>query len=284
MATAVGTETIEEEMPDADDAERRKDEDTGKVQTFAEVLTLHRGDTDLAETAWDLMSAVSRTPRGLTQQFREQTLNSQDEQLEARRTAHMEKAAAQQAASKGGGAQQTAAQQQAGAQKVAATNLIDVEADEGDAAAKPTFPSSEGKPEPSAAEILASADAAAARAAEKAAGQADTSARHASAMARSAPAVLKLGQHADQRLARAKNKMAKTSLSDAERVQLMEIFGEDLNKSELQLRKEVVNELKIYRDRVNAEDDKEQAIEQHKEDAAAQGGRRDGGEAQGDDG
>ena len=132
-------------MPDADDAERRKDEDTGKVQTFAEVLTLHRGDTDLAETAWDLMSAVSRTPRGLTQQFREQTLNSQDEQLEARRTAHMEKAAAQQAASKGGGAQQTAAQQQAGAQKVAATNLIDVEADEGDAAAKPTFPSSEGK-------------------------------------------------------------------------------------------------------------------------------------------
>ena len=76
-------------------------------------------------------------------------------------------------------------------------------------------------------------------------------------MARSAPAVLKLGQHADKRLARAKSKMAKTNMSDVERVQLMAIFGETLNKSELQLRKEVVNELKIYRDRVNAEEEKE---------------------------
>ena len=52
-----GTQT-EVEMTDVDE-DRRKDEDTGKVMTYAELLAEHDDNNELAAVAWDVMTPVS---------------------------------------------------------------------------------------------------------------------------------------------------------------------------------------------------------------------------------
>ena len=49
-----GTQT-EVEMTDVDE-DRRKDEDTGKVMTYAELLAEHDDNNELAAVAWDMMT------------------------------------------------------------------------------------------------------------------------------------------------------------------------------------------------------------------------------------
>ena len=61
-----GTQAYEVAMTEADE-DRRKDEDTGKVTTYAELLAEHDYNSELAAVAWDVMTPVSGgtdTPSG----------------------------------------------------------------------------------------------------------------------------------------------------------------------------------------------------------------------------
>ena len=72
---------------DVDDEERRKDEETGEVMSYREVLAENKGDSDLADEAWDLMERVPTPPStptaAVTAQVAQVGLGpSQHEQLE----------------------------------------------------------------------------------------------------------------------------------------------------------------------------------------------------------
>ena len=249
MATQTVTEPPEEEMADAE--ERRRDDESGKVMTYAQVLEDNKDDTELAGTTWELMTPVVGTPPATPSgAMANLSLGQQTEEYRAQQ--------AQQAAAKKAAAQQAAAQQ--------ATTEPDMDLDSDDLA-------SDGSDYGDAQAKVEDGDEAAGELSRRGAGQAHTAAAsHASAIARSQPRVLKLNTKVDARLDKAQELMAESdSLTPQQKQTLMELFkADDVSKEEAQRRKNIVNELKIANDAIRDEAKAERAIERHKKDAEAE--------------
>lgn len=118
--TQTETESPEVDMADADVEEHRKDEATGKVMTYPEVLADNHGDNVLADAAWHLMTPVSSgtdTPglsagvagMALTQAQKEKQQLEQVWAKKAKEKAAADKAAAEQQATAAAEQQKAAA-------------------------------------------------------------------------------------------------------------------------------------------------------------------------------
>ena len=261
-------------MTEADE-DRRKDEDTGKVTTYAELLAEHDYNSELAAVAWDVMTPVSGgtdTPSGAMGGL--SLGGDQATQQQQQQAAEIRKYRQQQAAKK------EADEAAAKAATQAANKNSDLPSAEEEAALEEELSERHGEakedraaaPKQTDAEILAAADRAATEAVEKEANRSRTAAaRAASGATRTGATVLKMGLGGEARLQKAdvlKTAMGTRFTTEREKA-IASLFGESVSRAEAAELMKIAQETKIAEDRLAKEAHAEAKKQNHIKDAEA---------------